>query len=224
MMEKAWKRLVISSKVPVPFGYRQGKRCLCVCAKCAYSHIPAHVQIRAPKLYNFFHANKSQITNSCKFFLAKHSWAWKFAGTTVGIFIFISRENFMLRWIEHEKSFKLQGRAFALHSYILLVDNEGPDQPAQMWRLIFGFAVFIFPQTCFHMACPLDRCTFRMKQNQTSRTVQLLLGSLKLHAYQSYIRLQFEQSNISVIQLNYNSDWFHTSLHTAWQKHAYSNI
>ena len=23
-------------------------------------------------------ANKSQITNNCKFFLAKHSWAWKF--------------------------------------------------------------------------------------------------------------------------------------------------
>ena len=33
-------------------------------------------------------ANKSQITNNCKL---------------VGIFIFISRENFMLNWVEHEK-------------------------------------------------------------------------------------------------------------------------
>ena len=24
-------------------------------------------------------ANKSQITNKCKFFLAKHSWAWTFS-------------------------------------------------------------------------------------------------------------------------------------------------
>ena len=24
-------------------------------------------------------ANKSQITNNCKFFLAKYSWAWKFS-------------------------------------------------------------------------------------------------------------------------------------------------
>ena len=28
--------------------------------------------------HEIFHANKSQITNNCKFFLAKHSWAWKF--------------------------------------------------------------------------------------------------------------------------------------------------
>ena len=28
--------------------------------------------------HEIFHANKSQITNNAKFFLAKHSWAWKF--------------------------------------------------------------------------------------------------------------------------------------------------
>ena len=38
--------------------------------------------------------------------------------TIVGIFIFISRENFMLNWVEHEKSFI----------------TSGPDQPAQ-WIL-----------------------------------------------------------------------------------------
>ena len=28
--------------------------------------------------HDIFPANESQITNNCKFFLAKHSWAWKF--------------------------------------------------------------------------------------------------------------------------------------------------
>ena len=28
--------------------------------------------------HEIFHANKSQITNNAKFFLAKHNWAWKF--------------------------------------------------------------------------------------------------------------------------------------------------
>ena len=48
-------------------------------------------------------ANKSKITNNCKFFLAKHSWVCKFLclinmkmPTIVGIFIFISSEIFML--------------------------------------------------------------------------------------------------------------------------------
>ena len=58
-------------------------------------------------------ANKSQITNSCKFFLVKH---YKLSrrisllksmkiSTIVGIFIFISRENFIPSWVEYEKSF-----------------------------------------------------------------------------------------------------------------------
>ena len=57
-------------------------------------------------------ANKSQTTNNYKFFLAKHSWAWKVSllinmkmPTIVGIFTFISRENFMLSRAEHEKRF-----------------------------------------------------------------------------------------------------------------------
>ena len=43
-----------------------------------------------------FPANKYQITNNCKFFHAK---------TIAGIFIFISRENFMLSWVQHETCF-----------------------------------------------------------------------------------------------------------------------
>ena len=56
--------------------------------------------------HEFCPAYKSQITNNCKFFLAKHSWAWTFLlinmkmPTIVGIFIFISREIFMLSWVE----------------------------------------------------------------------------------------------------------------------------
>ena len=34
--------------------------------------------------------------------------------TIAGIFIFISRENFMLSWVEHEKSFINSGPGFAL--------------------------------------------------------------------------------------------------------------
>ena len=32
--------------------------------------------------------------------------------TTVGIFIFISREDFMLSWVEHEKSLIISGPVF----------------------------------------------------------------------------------------------------------------
>ena len=84
-------------------------------------------------------ANKSQITNNCKFYLAKHSCAWNFfllinmkMPTIVGIFIFISRNNFMLSW--------------AWKSFI----NLGPDmcpkdsnQPVHLQRLARVFTVHI---------------------------------------------------------------------------------
>ena len=61
-------------------------------------------------------ADKYQITKHCNFLLAKHSWACKISQlinmkmpTFVGIFIFISRENFMLSSVEHEKSFITSG-------------------------------------------------------------------------------------------------------------------
>ena len=34
---------------------------------------------------------------------------------------------------------------------ILFADTKGPDQPAQMCRLIWAFGVCICPKTCFHM-------------------------------------------------------------------------
>ena len=66
--------------------------------------------------HEIFHANKSQIINSAKFFLAKQL-SMKISllinmkmQTIVGIFIFISREKFMLSWVEHHgKSFITSG-------------------------------------------------------------------------------------------------------------------
>ena len=59
--------------------------------------------------------NKPQITDKCKFVLAKQSWAWNSLlinmkmPTTVGIFIFMSKENFMFNCVEHEKKFYNHG-------------------------------------------------------------------------------------------------------------------
>ena len=39
---------------------------------------------------------------------------------------------------------------------ILLADNEGPDKSARMPRLIWAFAVRIFPKTYFRMARPIE--------------------------------------------------------------------
>ena len=69
-------------------------------------------------------ATKLQSTNHCKFFLAKHSWAWKF----VGVFIFISRDNFMLCLFEHEKHFTTSGSGFSatalVHTQIAKVETN----------------------------------------------------------------------------------------------------
>ena len=56
-------------------------------------------------------ANKSQITNNCKFFLPKTAEHENFpankyenANYCWHFHIIMSRENFMHRWVEHEKS------------------------------------------------------------------------------------------------------------------------
>ena len=54
-----------------------------------------------------FHAYKSQITNNAKFFLA--IYIYEYFIYIVGIFIFISREIFMLSLIGREKSFITSG-------------------------------------------------------------------------------------------------------------------
>ena len=81
---------------------------------------------RPEVLKNIFHAqlswtwnypaNKSQTSNNCKFFLVKDSWEGKHSllinmkmPTIVGIFIFISRKNFTLSWVEHEKKITTSG-------------------------------------------------------------------------------------------------------------------
>ena len=67
-----------------------------------------------------FYAYKFQITNNCKFCLAKYKCIAEHENfsangykmpdryempVTGGVFIFIRRENFMLSWVEHEKRF-----------------------------------------------------------------------------------------------------------------------
>ena len=55
-------------------------------------------------------ANNSQITNNCKFFLVNIAEKERFsANTFVSIFIFISRESFMLSCVKHAKSFITSG-------------------------------------------------------------------------------------------------------------------
>ena len=84
--------------------------------KCMASDIGSGPEVVKP-----FHAqlswarNQSQITNNCKYFLVKHSWAWKFSAyimkmpNITSIFIFISRKKIMLSWVWHEKSFTIPG-------------------------------------------------------------------------------------------------------------------
>ena len=59
---------------------------------------------------------------------------------------------------------------------ILLGDNEGPDQPARMRRLIMAFAVRIWPKTRFRIAQPkYDRLLlFSTKQ---------FLGNIRIRSY-----------------------------------------
>ena len=78
-------------------------------------------------------ANKSQITNNCKNSLllniAEHEnfSANKYENATiVGIFIFISGENFMLSWVEHEKSF---------------ISSEPDQTPQNLQRLVRVYTV-----------------------------------------------------------------------------------
>ena len=62
--------------------------------------------------HEIFHANKSQITNHAKFFLLnitvhENISANKYENANyVGIFIFISRKNFMLSCVKQERIFK----------------------------------------------------------------------------------------------------------------------
>ena len=44
--------------------------------------------------------------------------------TIVGIFIYISRENFMLSWAEHEKSFKPRGSNEETNKEVLCWNTE----------------------------------------------------------------------------------------------------
>ena len=77
-------------------------------------NITEHENVSANKYENANYCWHFQIYLQRKFH-AQLSWAWEIKmkmPTIVGIFIFISRENFMLIWVEHEKTFITSGSGF----------------------------------------------------------------------------------------------------------------
>ena len=67
-------------------------------------------------------ANKSQIINNSKFFLAKHSWAWKFLANeyeNVNYSYLLAKPNFMLSWVELYKKFYNIGLVHFIYYYVL---------------------------------------------------------------------------------------------------------
>ena len=71
--------------------------------------------------------------------------------TTVGIFIFISRENFKLSWVEHEKSFITLGPAQPFHPWVSEVDSS-----------VLGFG---------HVHWYKQGFQFKIKKNSTANSV-----------------------------------------------------
>ena len=64
--------------------------------------------------------------------------------TNVGFVIFISRENYMLSWVEYEKSFIRSGLVIPYLYYVNKHTNrESPDQILQMPSLFWAFIVRI---------------------------------------------------------------------------------
>ena len=128
-------------------------------------------------------ADKYQITKHCNFFLAKHSWAWKFLlidmtmPTKVGIFIFISWEiscsvmfskkvfgivsnlrfisikNFMFSRVEHVRSFI----------------TSGPDH---LWTFLYG--------PCYAKMCLRGMCRQR-------RLMHSLIRAFTVHCQNHWI-------------------------------------
>ena len=76
--------------------------------------------------------------------------------TIVGIFIFISRENFMRSWVEHEKVLNLGAWSVFFCAWrnfaCLCIKNalsEDSDQTVRMYRLSWIFAGCTCPKVCF---------------------------------------------------------------------------
>ena len=85
-----------------------------------------------------FHANKSQITNNCQFFLVKPNWAWKLICKQIWkcqlllAFSYLLTEKIsLLSWVEHEERFITLGQTGHTPSLIwifavLSTGSKGP--------------------------------------------------------------------------------------------------
>ena len=108
------------------------------------------INLKLPTIANSFLLNKAEheIFSANKYENANF----------VGIFIFISGENFMLSWVEHEKSFI----------------TSGPDHNKRMWRLIWIFVGYTWPKVHFLKLLRI-RCHYRLVsywQRDSSRYLQ----------------------------------------------------
>ena len=66
----------------------------------------------------------------------------KYENVGVGVFIFISRENFMLGWAEHEKRFITSEPELTIGPrHATYADSEDPKQPAHPRSVIRPFTV-----------------------------------------------------------------------------------
>ena len=67
------------------------------------------IKIKIPTVKTFFMLNSAEH--------AQLSWAWKKFQNFISILRFISKTNFMLSWVEHEKSFITSGPDVSLMRY-----------------------------------------------------------------------------------------------------------
>ena len=131
--------------------------------------------------------------------------------TIVGIFILISRENFMLSCVEHENSFI----------------TSGPDQPVQMRRLISAIAVHIslkdsfshgvtrilnaisVEDACFHASYSLDSKYFGLNNTYTciyficinkhkSKKLQIYMGNRRFTSPNDICKCSYPHSNVFI--------------------------
>ena len=89
--------------------------------------------------------NNTEITDNCKFFLVKLSRAWFFfllinmkMPTFVGVFIFRSREHFMLSWVEFKTNELSLKKSFIT------------SKPGCRWQLLLYATVGVWHGRCLY--------------------------------------------------------------------------
>ena len=114
--------------------------------------------------------------------------------TIVGIFIFFSRENFMLSWDEHEKCFITSGPGVFI-SPMIYTNCNGPDWPLYPCWQIKSFT--IYPQ--MNSKCPKIPCS----KSEEVIYIHILLHFSPWSEYTWQCLLDKEyQNNFKIYKLN----------------------